>query len=146
MDAQGSTKCFRGVVFGGSRGSLGTLLSAPGLLWGAIWDALAEHLERFGVMFVSQGGFRRENSEKLEFDEPLNANAMFLTSQGFQHEAKMVPKRAEKRKKSREEGKREQRSAKRPLESVLGALWGDILRFRGSLGEGRWSSRLDLTP
>ena len=81
MDAQGSTKCFRGVVFGGSRGSLGTLLSAPGLLWGAIWDALAEHLERFGVIFVSQGGFRRENSEKLEFDDPLNENAMFLRSQ-----------------------------------------------------------------
>ena len=62
----------------------------------------------------------------------LNENAMFLRSQGLQNEAKMVPKRAEKRKKSREEGKREQRSAKRALQSVLGALWADILRFRGS--------------
>ena len=94
--------------------------------------------------FVTQGCVRSETSEKLEFDDPLNENAMFLRSQGLQNEAKMVPKRAEKRKKSREEGKREQRSAKRALESVLGALWGDILRFRGSLGEGRWSSRLDL--
>ena len=72
MDAQGSTKCSRGVVFGGSWDSAGTLLSAPGLLWGTIWDALAKHLERFGVIFVSQGGFRRENSEQLEFDDRLN--------------------------------------------------------------------------
>ena len=70
--------------------------------------------------------------------------SFMLRPQELQNQAKMVPKRAEKRKKSREEGKREQRSAKRALESVLGALWGDILRFRGSLGEGRWSSRLDL--
>ena len=67
---------------------------------------------------------------------------MFLRSQGLQNEAKMVPKRAEKRKKSREDAKREQRSAKSDLESVLGALWGDLLRFRGSLGEGRWNARL----
>ena len=97
------------------------------------------------MILGTQGGVRSENSEKLEFDDPLNENAMFVRSQGFQHEAKMVAKRAEKTKKSREEGKREQRSTKRALESVLGALWGDILRFRGSLGEGRWSSRLLLT-
>ena len=96
------------------------------------------------MILGTQGGVQSENSEKLEFDDPLNENAMFLRSQGLQHDAKMVPKRAEKRKKSREEDKREQRSAKRALESVLGALWGDILLFRGSLGEGRWSSRLDL--
>ena len=74
--------------------------------------------------FVTQGCVRSETSEKLEFDDPLNENAMFLRSQGLQNEAKMVPIRAEKRMKSREEGKREQRSAKRALESVLGALWG----------------------
>ena len=99
--------------------------------------------KRFGMILETQGGVHIENHEKLEFDDPLNENAMFLKPQGLQNEAKMAPKRAEKRK-SREEGKREQRSAKRPLESVLGALWSDILRFRGSLGEGRWSSRLDL--
>ena len=98
------------------------------------------------MIFVSQSGVRRENSEKLEFDDPLNENAMFLRPQGLQNEAKMVPKRAEKRKKSREEDKRDQRSAKRALESVLGALWGELLRFRGSLGEGRWNARLGLTP
>ena len=48
----------------------------------------------------------------------------------------MVAKRADKRKKSREGGKREQSRAKRALESVLGALWSDILRFRGFPGGG----------
>ena len=98
-------------------------------------------MERLGVIFLSPGDAEGETSEKLEFDDPLNENAMFLKSQGLQNEAKMVPKRAEKRKTSREEGKREQSSAKRALESVLGALWGDILRFRGSLGEARWNAR-----
>ena len=102
-------------------------------------------MERFGMILGTQGGVESENSEKLEFDDHLNENAMFLRPQGFQNEANMVPKRTEKRKKSREEGKREQRSAKRALESVLRGLWGDILGFRGSLGEGRWSSRVDLT-
>ena len=58
-----------GVVLGGSWGSPGTLLSAPGLLWGTIWDAWAEHLERFDVVSVSQGGIRRENSEKLKCND-----------------------------------------------------------------------------
>ena len=93
------------------------------------------------MIFLFPGDAESETSEKLEFDDLLNENTMFLRSQGLQNEAKMVPKRAEKRKKSREEGKREQRSAKRALESVLGALWGDIFRFWGSPEEGRWSSR-----
>ena len=146
MDAQGYPESSLGVVLGGSWGSPGALLSAPGLLWGTFWRAWGADLERFGMILGTQGGVQIENNEKLEFADPLNENAMFLRSQGLQHEAKMVPKRAEKRKKSREEGKREQRSAKRALESVLGALWGDILRFRGSLGEGRWNARLGLTP
>ena len=53
----------------------------------------------------------------------------------------MVTKQAEKRKKRREEAKREQRGTKSALKSVVGALWGDLLRFRGSLGEGRWNAR-----
>ena len=57
----------------------------------------------------------------------------------------MVPKRPERRKRGREEAKREQRSAKSALKSVVGALWGDLLRFQGSLGEGRWNARLLLT-
>ena len=86
------------------------------------------------MIFVSPDGVCGENSEKLKFADPLNENAMFLRPQGLHNEAKMVPKRAEKRKKSKEEGKREQRSANRALESVLGALWGDILRLRESQG------------
>ena len=101
-------------------------------------------MERLGVIFLSPGDAEGETSEKLEFDDPLNENAMFLRSQGLQNEAKMVPKRPERRKRGREEAKREQRSAKSALESVLGALWGDILRFRGSLGEGRWNARPPL--
>ena len=99
-------------------------------------------MERLGVIFLSPGDAEGETSEKLEFDDPLNENAMFLSSQGFQNEAKMVPKRPERRQRDREEAKRGQRSAKSVLESVLGALWGDVLRFRGSSREGRWSARL----
>ena len=102
-------------------------------------------MERFGMILGTQGGVQIENNEKLEFDDPLNENAMFLRSQGLQNEAKMVPKRAERRKTSREDAKREQRSATIALQSVLGALWGDVLRFQGSLGEGRWTSRRGLT-
>ena len=99
-------------------------------------------MERFGMISLSPGDVEGETSEKLEFDDPRNENAMFLRSQGLQNEAKMVPKRPQRRKRGREEAKREQRSAKSALESVLGALWGDVLRFRGSPGEGRWSARL----
>ena len=90
MDAQGSPQSSPGVVLGGSWGSPGTLLSAPGLLWGTIWGAWAKDLELFEVSFVSQGGFHHENSEKLEFDDPLNENARFLVSRGPHNETKMV--------------------------------------------------------
>ena len=146
MDAQGYPKSSLGVVSGGSWGSPGALLSAPGLLWGTFWTSWGGYLDRFGLIFLSPGDAEGETSEKLEFDDPLNENAMFLRSQGFQNEAKIVPKRPERRKRGREEAKREQRSAKSALESVLGALWGDVLRFRGSLGEGRWTSRLGCPP
>ena len=101
-------------------------------------------MERLEMIFLSPGDAEGETSEKLEFDDLLNENAMFLRSQGLQNEAKMVPKRPERRKRGREEAKREQRSAKSALQSVLGALWGDVLRFRGSLGEARWNARLLL--
>ena len=70
------------------------------------------------MILGTQGGVRIENSDKLESADLLNENAMFLRSQGFQNEAKMVPKRAERRKKSREEGKRER------LGSALGGVSG----------------------
>ena len=145
MDAQGYSKSSLGVVSGGSWGSPGALLSAPGLLWGTFWASWGGNFEPLGVNFVTQGCVRSETSEKLEFDYLLNENAMFLKSQGLQNETKMVAKRPERRKRGREEAKREQRSAKSALESVLGALWGDVLRFRGSLGEARWNARRGLT-
>ena len=64
------------------------------------------------MIFLSPGDAEGETSEKLEFDDPLNENAMFLRSQGFQNEAKMVPKRPERRQRGRDEAKREQRGAK----------------------------------
>ena len=70
------------------------------------------------MMFLSPSDVQCENSEQLEFDDPLHENAKFLSSQKLQHEAKIVPKRAEKRKKSREEGKGEQRSAKHLVQTV----------------------------
>ena len=146
MDAQRSPESSLGELAGASWGSPGALLSAPRLLWGTFWRSWGGNLERFGMMFLSPGDVQSENSDKLEFDDPLNENAMFLRSQGLQNEAKMVPKRPERRKRGREEAKREQRSAKSALQSVVGALWSDILRFRGSLGEGRWNARLLLTP
>ena len=144
MDAQGYPKSSLGVVSGGSWGSPGALLSAPGLLWGTFWASWGGNLEPLGMNFVTQGCVRSETSEKLEFDDPLNENAMFLRSQGLQNEAKMVPKRPARRRRRREEATREQRSANSALQSVVGALWGDVLRFRGSLGEGRWNARLGL--
>ena len=60
------------------------------------------------MVFVSPGGVRRENGDKLEFDDPLNEIAMFSRPQGSQNELKLVPKRAERRKKSREDTNREQ--------------------------------------
>ena len=79
-------------------------------------------MDRFGLIFYSPGDAEGETSEKLEFDDPLNENAVFLRSQGLQNEVKMVPKRPERSQRRREEAKREQRSAKSALHSVLGAL------------------------
>ena len=133
MDAQGSPQCSRGVVFGGSWSSPGTLLNAPGLLWGTIWGAWEEHLELFGMVFVSQSGVRHENSEKLESDDPLHENAMFLKPHGFQNKTKMVPKLANRRKKSREEAKREQRVPWEPSKPA----WGRFPSISSSSGGGR---------
>ena len=66
-------------------------------------------MERLGVIFLSPGDAEGETSEQLEFDDHLNENAMFLRSQGLQHEAQMLPKLTKRRNKSREEAKREER-------------------------------------
>ena len=83
-------------------------------------------MKRFWMVFVPPGGVRRENGDKLEFDDPLNEIAMFSRPQASQNELKLVPKRAERRKKSREDANREQRREQKWQESVRGALWGEI--------------------
>ena len=74
-------------------------------------------MERLGMIFLSPGDAEGETSEKLEFDDPLNEHAWFLRSQGLQNEVKIVPKRAEERKKSRE--RREKR--KKYADECLGS-------------------------
>ena len=71
MDAQGYPESSLGVVSGGSWGSPGTLLSAPGLLWDSIWTSRGGNIERLGMIFVSPGDAEGETSEKLEFEDPL---------------------------------------------------------------------------
>ena len=78
------------------------------------------------MVFVPPGGVRRENGDKLEFDDPLNEIDMSSRPQASQNELKLVPKRPEKRKKSREDANREQRREQKWQESVRGALWGEI--------------------
>ena len=53
------------------------------------------------MIFVLSGGVRGENSEKLEFEDTLNENVMFLRPRRLQNEVEMVQKRPERRKKSR---------------------------------------------
>ena len=74
------------------------------------------------MAFVSSGGVRSENGDKLEFDDPLNEIAMFSRPQGSQNELKLVAKRPERRKKSREDANREQRREQKWQESVRGTL------------------------
>ena len=90
MDAQGCPQSALGVVLGGSWGSPGTLLSAPGLLWDTFWGAWVCIRVLFWFICVLPGSVRRENSDKLDFDDPLNENAMFSSFRGFQNEPKMV--------------------------------------------------------
>ena len=59
-------------------------------------------------MFVSRGGVGSENSENLEFADPLNENVTFLRSQGLEHEVYMCEK---SRKEKRRRGKKERREA-----------------------------------
>ena len=83
------------------------------------------------MVFVPPGGVRRENGDKLEFDDPLNEIAMFSRPQASRNELKLVPKRAERRKESREDANREQREYKSALQSLGGAFWSEIWVPRG---------------
>ena len=72
----------------------------------------------FWIIFVLPGSVRRENSEKLEFDDPLNEHGCFLRSQELQNEVEIVPKRAEERKKSRERREKKKKYADECLGSA----------------------------
>ena len=91
-------------------------------------------MKRFGVIFLSPGDVEGETSEKLEFDDPLNEHAMFLRSQGLRNETNMIQKRTEIKQRSREEAKREQRSAKSTLKTVLGGAGATSFDFAGPWG------------
>ena len=59
---------------------LGLFWGAPERSWaplGYLLGGLGAYLERFGMILGTQGGVQIENNEKLEFDDPLNENAMF---------------------------------------------------------------------
>ena len=84
------------------------------------------------MMFLSPSDVQTENNEKLEFDDHLNENAMFLRPQGFQNKTKMVPKLANGTKKSREEAKREQRVPWEPSRPA----WGRFPSISSSSGGG----------
>ena len=74
------------------------------------------------MVFVPRGGVRRENGDKLEFDDPLNEIAMLSRPQASQNGVKLVPKRAESKKKTdktRTESRMETKVRSR-------ALWGEI--------------------
>ena len=88
------------------------------------------------MMFVLSGGVRRENSEKLEFDDPLNENARFLRSQGLQNEVKIVPKRTEKSKKSRASPEKSAQVCRRVPRERSGAFLRDTASPAVSPGGG----------
>ena len=93
-------------------------------------------------MFLSPGKVQSENSDKLEFDDPLNENAMLLKSQELRNEDNMVPKRARRGRRAEKKPK-ESREAQNVLSRAYRGetkvrsktLRGDILRCLGSLGQ-----------
>ena len=91
------------------------------------------------MMFVLSGGVRRENSEKLEFDDPLNENARFLKSQGLQNEVKIVPKRTEKSQKSRASPEKSAQVCRRVPRERSGAFLRDTASPAVSPGGGAGS-------
>ena len=80
-------------------------------------------MERLGVIFLSPGDAEGETSEKLEFDDPLNENAMLLRSQRLQNDAKIIKTAREEEKTQRRNKKRTEerkKSARERLGSALG--------------------------
>ena len=98
------------------------------------------------MMFVLSGGVRRENSEKLEFDDPLNENARFLRSQGLPKEVKIVPKRTEESKKSRASPEKSAQVCRRVLRERSGAFLRETASPAVSPGGGAGSPPAGSDP
>ena len=97
------------------------------------------------MMFVLSGGVRRENSEKLEFDDPLNEHARFLTTKELQNEVKIVPKRTEEMKKSRDSSEKSAQVCRRVPRERSGAFLRETASPAVSPGGGAEVRRLDPT-
>ena len=97
------------------------------------------------MMFVLSGGVRRENSEKLEFDDHLNENVRFLRTQGLQNEVKIVPKRTEKRKKSRASPEKSAQVCRRVPRERSGAFLRETAS-RAVSPRGGWKSGAAIRP
>ena len=93
-------------------------------------------MERFWMILGTQGGVRIENNEKLEFDDHLNENVRFLRTQGLQNEVKIVPKRTEKRKKSRASPEKSAQVCRRVPRERSGAFLRDTASPAVSPGGG----------
>ena len=98
------------------------------------------------MMFMLRGSVRGEDSEKLEFDDPLNENARFLRSQGFQKEVKIVPKRTEKSKKSRASPEKSAQVCRRVPRQRSGAFLRDTASPAVSPGGGGGSPATGSGP
>ena len=91
------------------------------------------------MIFETPGSVRGENSNKLEFDDPLYENARFLRSQGLQNEVKIVQKRTEERKKSRESSEKSAQVCRRVPRERSGAFLRDTASPAVSPGGGAGS-------
>ena len=66
-----------GTLLARSLGAPGSPLGAPGSLWGEVLGALGDPGDAFGVLFWVQGACHSQNTENLEFDDPLHGFATF---------------------------------------------------------------------
>ena len=66
-----------GTLLARSLGAPGSPLGAPGSLWGEVLGVLGDPGDAFGVLFWVQGACHSQNTENLEFDDPLHGFATF---------------------------------------------------------------------
>ena len=98
------------------------------------------------MIFVLPSSLRGEKSEKLEFDDLLNENARFLRSQGLQNDVKIMPKRTEKREKSRASPEKSAQVCRRVPRERSGAFLRDTASPAVSPGGGAGSPPAGSAP